>query len=65
MPKRYYCPGCGQVAGHSRIKHIARVRGGRVEAHFMVSRMTAVIPGIPNELTCPGGHIDKERDRAP
>lgn len=67
MAKRYYCPACGQVAGFSNDLHIARVRGEHVESHFMISRLFAIAPGMSGayRAMCPGGPIDKERDRAP
>lgn len=67
MPKRYYCPGCGQVAGRSQTTHIATVREGRVHPHFMISRLFAIAPGMEDAFNamCSGGIVDKERDRAP
>lgn len=62
---RYYCPGCGQVAGPTEVRHIAVVRGSKVAPHFMSSAISAVL-GEPQERSiCPGGYIDRRRDEAP
>lgn len=67
---RYYCPGCGMVAGnHNYAAFLWRKRGDQVfvPAHDETSFFD---PGhrkaIGIEKTrCPGGAVDMELDRAP
>lgn len=59
MASRYYCPTCGEVAHGYR----SPIQGWVVDSH------TKCIPaeGRHDYLyrRCPGGKIDKEKDRAP
>lgn len=67
MHSRYYCPGCGQVAGTVRERHVAVIVGSHVEPHFLASALTAILgdPGARVREICPGGLIDRRKDRAP
>ena len=68
MNRRYYCPACGQVAGTHATRHIARVKGKRVEPHALTSALTSALSRdsvAHSKERCPGGVIDKTNDRAP
>lgn len=67
MSERYYCPECGQVAGASGERHVAVIVGSHVEPHFLSSALTAILgePGAHIREVCPGGLVDRHRDRAP
>lgn len=67
MSRRYYCPGCGQVAGYSRDRNVAVIVGRRVEPHFLSSALTSILgePEAHVREVCPGGLFDPHEDEAP
>jgi hypothetical protein len=59
--RRYYCPACGQVVA------AVEMRGNRVTPHPRASLMTLALGELTQHALerCPGGIVDRAKDRAP